>query len=232
MSAMDALPLCDRPQERLERLGPNSLRDSELLALVLRSGSRGNSVLGVAEGLLSEAGSLCALSTWTADDFSRRPGIGRVKGMQLASIIEIARRLQSTPAHTSPLMREPADIARFLAPRTSGLEVEKFWTLCLNTRRRLIRCVEVTSGTATASLAHPREVFREAIRLSASSVAIAHNHPSGDPEPSAADIGITRQLKEAARITGIELVDHIIVGRSENDPTGRGFFSFRLAGLM
>jgi DNA repair protein RadC len=110
--------------------------------------------------------------------------------------------------------------------------VEKFWTLCLNTRRRLIRCVEVSSGTATASLAHPREVFREAIRLSASCVAIAHNHPSGDPEPSSADVSITRQLRDAARITGIELVDHVIVGTPDADPSGRGFFSFRLAGLM
>ena len=232
MKALESIPATERPQERLERLGPSSLRDSELLALVLRSGTRGHGVMGVAEQLLAEAGCLSALTSWTADDFASRPGIGRVKGMQLASILEISRRLHASSAQLQPLMREPADIAGFLASRTTGLEVEKFWTLCLNTRRRLLRCVEVTSGTATASLAHPREVFREAIRLSASCVAVAHNHPSGDPEPSSADVGITRQLREAARITGIELVDHVIVGRREADPSGRGFFSFRLAGLM
>jgi len=188
--------------------------------------------LGVAEQLLAESGSLPALTAWTADDFARHPGIGKIKGFQLASLMEIARRIQSGPGNSQPLMREPSDIARHLQPRTQGLEVEKFWTLCLNTRRRLLRCVEVSSGTATASLAHPREVFREAIRLSAACVAVAHNHPSGDPEPSSADVGITRQLREAARVMGIELVDHVILGRPESDPSGRGFFSFRLAGLM
>jgi DNA repair protein RadC len=232
MNELAELPAADRPQERLELLGPSGLRDTELLAIVLRNGSRGHGVMQVADGLLREAGSLAALSSWTTRDFMRQRGIGRIKALQLSSLIELARRLHTVPEHTQPLMREPADIARFLCPRTTGLEVEKFWTLCLNTRRRLIRCVEVTSGTATASLAHPREVFREAIRLSASCVAIAHNHPSGDPEPSSADVGITRQLREAARVTGIELVDHIIVGRPEADPSGRGFFSFRLAGLM
>lgn len=232
MNELAEIPLSERPQERLERLGPTGLRDTELLAILLRSGSRGHGVMKVAETLLNEAGSLPALNAWSARDFMRQHGIGRIKALQLASLMEIARRMNSVPEHPQPLMREPSDIARYLSSRTTGLEVEKFWTLCLNTRRRLIRCVEVTSGTATASLAHPREVFREAIRLSASCVAIAHNHPSGDPEPSSSDVGITRQLREAARVMGIELVDHIIVGRPEMDPSGRGFFSFRLAGLM
>jgi len=232
MQSLASLPLYERPQERLERLGASALSDTELLAIVLRNGSQGCDVLTVAESLLSEAGSLPALSTWTHSDFSRQHGIGRIKGLQLAGILELSRRLHGDPLGGQPLMREPSDIARHLAPRARGLEVEKFWTLCLNTRRRLIRCVEVSSGTATASLAHPREVFREAIRLSASCVAIAHNHPSGDPEPSSADVSITRQLRDAARITGIELVDHVIVGTPDADPSGRGFFSFRLAGLM
>lgn len=186
----------------------------------------------MSESLLRQAGSLSGLLSWTVADFKREHGVGQVKAVQLATLMELGRRLCTGAGQTNPLMREPSDVAGYLWPRTRGLEVEKFWTLCLNTRRRLIRCVEVSSGTATASLAHPREVLRDAIRFSASCVAVAHNHPSGDPEPSSADIGITRQLREAARITGIELVDHVVLGRPEVDPTGRGWFSFRMAGLL
>jgi DNA repair protein RadC len=104
--------------------------------------------------------------------------------------------------------------------------------LCLNRKNRLIKRVEITSGTATAALAHPREVFRAAIRESASAVICAHNHPSGDPAPSAPDVQVTRQLREAAKAVDIELLDHVIVGRAAADPQGRGYFSFREAGML
>jgi DNA repair protein RadC len=113
-----------------------------------------------------------------------------------------------------------------------GLEVEKFWVLCLNRKNRLMRRVEITSGIATASLAHPREVFREAIREAAVSIVCVHNHPSGDPHPSAQDMQMTRQLREAAKVVAIELADHVILGRAVNDPTGLGFYSFRAAGFL
>jgi DNA repair protein RadC len=112
------------------------------------------------------------------------------------------------------------------------LAVEKFWVLCLNRKNRLLKQVEVTSGTATSSLAHPREVFREAIRHGATAVVCVHNHPSGDPAPSAADVQVTRQLRDAAKAVDIELLDHVIVGRAGADPQGRGYYSFREAGVI
>jgi DNA repair protein RadC len=120
----------------------------------------------------------------------------------------------------------------YLQPFAAGLEVEKFWVLCLNRKNRLLKRVEISSGTATAALAHPREVFRAAVRESAAAIVCAHNHPSGDPAPSSADLQVTRLLREAARAVDITLVDHIVVGRTTADPAGRGYFSFREAGML
>jgi DNA repair protein RadC len=123
-------------------------------------------------------------------------------------------------------------IADYLKPTTAGLAVEKFWVLCLNRKNRLLKLVEITSGTATAALAHPREVFRAAIRESATGIICAHNHPSGDPAPSAPDMQVTRQLREAAKAVDIDFIDHVIVGNAAHDPVGRGYYSFRDAGLL
>lgn len=222
----------DRPQERLERLGPGALSDTELLAMLLRSGTRGQDVLTLATRLISEAGSFAGLITWKHADFRRLKGIGRVKALQLVTVMEIARRVLHVAAGESPLLNRADLVAGHMFPVAHGLQVEKFWVLCLNRKNRLIRRVEVTSGTATSALAHPREVFREAIREAATAVICAHNHPSGDPAPSAADIQLTRQLREAARAVDIDLLDHVIVGRGTADPTGRGYYSFREAGLL
>jgi DNA repair protein RadC len=222
----------DRPQERLERLGAPALSDTELLAMLLRSGTRGHDVLTLATRLIGEGGSLAGLIGWTIADYRRLKGIGRVKALQLVTVMEIARRAVRQQAGETPLLNRPDLVAAHLQPFVQGLPVEKFWVLCLNRRNRLIRRVEVSSGTATAALAHPREVFREAIREAATAIICAHNHPSGDPSPSAADIALTRQLREAAKAVQIELLDHVVVGRSEADPTGRGYYSFREAGVL
>jgi DNA repair protein RadC len=222
----------DRPQERLERLGAASLSDTELLAMLLRSGTRGCDVLTLATRLISEAGSLAGLISWHEADFRRLKGIGRVKALQLVTVMEIARRTLGQQAGEMPLLNRADLVAAHLQPVAHGLPVEKFWVLCLNRKNRLLRRVEVTSGTATAALAHPREVFREAIRESATAVICAHNHPSGDPTPSAADLQLTRQLREAAKAVDIDLLDHVVVGRASADPSGRGFYSFREAGLL
>ena len=123
-------------------------------------------------------------------------------------------------------------VAEYFAPIVTGLEIEKFWVLCLNRKNRLLRRVELTSGTATATLAHPREVFRAAVRESSSAIVCVHNHPSGDPAPSSADVQVTRQLREAAKAVDIQLLDHVIVGRAANDPLNRGYYSFRDAGMI
>lgn len=222
----------ERPQERLERLGPAALSDTELLAMLLRSGTRGWDVLTLASALLANAGSLGALITWRAPEFRRLKGIGPVKALQLVTVLEIARRVVSQQHAESPLLNRADLVARHLEAEACGLDVEKFWVLCLNRKNRLLKCVEVTSGTATAALAHPREVYRAAIRESAAAVICAHNHPSGDPAPSAPDVQVTRQLREASRAVDIELLDHVIVGRVAADPLGRGYFSFREAGML
>jgi len=222
----------DRPQERLDRLGPAALSDAELLALVLRSGGRGCNVISLAQQLLGAAGSLAALVSWTPVDFRRVKGIGPVKALQLVATLEIARRVLAGAPDAAPLLNTPELVQEHCASLIKGLEVEKFWVLCLNRKNRLLKLVEVTSGTATSSLAHPREVFREAIRQGATAVICVHNHPSGDPAPSSADVSITRQLREAAKAVDIALHDHCILGHRTADPRGLGYYSFRLAGLL
>jgi DNA repair protein RadC len=224
--------LGERPQERLERHGPSALSDTELLAMLLRSGTRGMDVLSLSSRLMQDAGSLAGLIGWQFDDFKRYKGIGRIKALQLVTVMEVARRVLSQQQEVNPLLNRADLVAKFLVPLSQGLAVEKFWVLCLNRKNRLLRCREVTSGTATAALAHPREVFRAAIREGAAAVICAHNHPSGDPAPSAADIQVTRQLREAARTVDIDLLDHVIVGQVSADQTGLGYYSFREAGLI
>ncbi|MGC6455737.1 MAG: RadC family protein [Coraliomargaritaceae bacterium] len=224
----------ERPQERLERLGPQALSDRELLALILRSGRRGVDVVSLAGLLLDKAGSLARLLHWSRNDFLTINGIGSVKAAQLVTVMELVRRVVhewDAPSSQAPLDSAQA-IAQYFRSRIAGLDVEKFWVLCLDRKNRLIQQCETTSGTATSSLVHPREVFREAIRLSATAVIVAHNHPSGDPAPSPADIQVTRQLREAANTVKIDLLDHVILGRPTSDPLGIGFYSFHEAGLL
>lgn len=224
--------VAERPQERLEKFGPKALSDTELLAMLLRSGTRGQDVLTLATRLMAEAGSLAGMLGWRHGDFRRLKGIGPVKSLQLVTVMEVAGRVLEQRNGESPLLNRAEIVAEHLRPVVAGLEVEKFWVLCLNRKNRLLKRVEITSGTATAALAHPREVFRAAIREGAAAVVCAHNHPSGDPAPSAPDMHVTRQLREAAKAIDIELIDHVIVGRATADPLGRGYFSFREAGVL
>jgi DNA repair protein RadC len=231
---LHTLAAAERPQERLEKHGPRALSDSELLAMLLRSGTKGHDVLTLANRLVSEAGSLSGLIQWRPADFKKLKGIGRIKALQLITVMEIARRTieQSANPDPNPLIESADDAVTFFRPLVHGLVVEKFWVLCLNRKNRLVKCVELTSGTATNTLAHPREVYREAIKESASAILCAHNHPSGDPTPSSADIKMTRQLRDAAQAVDIQLIDHIILGRPATDPAGLGHYSFRAAGLI
>ena len=222
----------ERPQERLGRLGPGALSDIELLALLLRSGTVGHDVLSLSTRLVAEAGSLAGFLSWNEADFRRFKGLGGVKSLQLIAAMEISRRIVGQRAHEAPLLNRGDLVASYFQPLVRGLQVEKFWVLCLNRKNRLLKCIEVTSGTATAALAHPREIYREAIRASAAAVICVHNHPSGDPAPSTADLHVTRQLREAARTLDIELLDHVIVGQAAADPLGLGYYSFRTAGLI
>jgi len=208
------------------------LSDTELVALILQTGLATREVLDVSSRLIAEAGSLHGFASWQPVDFARLKGIGRVKARQLAALVEIARRMMKPVTDEPILMNRPELIAEYFRPIIQGLEIEKFWVACLNRKNRLKKLVEVTSGTATSALAHPREVFRAAIREGATAVVCVHNHPSGDPAPSAADLQVTRQLREASKAVDIDLLDHVIVGRAGADPTGQGWYSFRASGLL
>lgn len=222
----------EQPQQRFETYGAAALSDTELVALLLHSGVQGHSVLQLASRLIAEAGSLAGLANWQPVDYQKLRGIGRAKARQLAALIEVGRRIMKQPTAQAPMLNRPELIVEYLTPIARGLPVEKFWVFCLNRKSRLIKLVEVTSGTATAALAHPREVFRTAIQHGATAIACAHNHPSGDPAPSSADIQVTRQLREAAKAVDIEFMDHVVIGEKVNDPQGRGYYSFRQSGMI
>jgi DNA repair protein RadC len=158
------LAVQDRPQERLARLGPSALSDTELLAMLLRSGGRGRNVLTLSQQLLAEAGSLANLVLWAQADFRRIKGIGPVKALQLVAVLEMARRVIAGTAEVQPLLNSPELVQQYFHGRIAGLAVDKFTVLCLNRRNRLLRLAEITSGTATSSLARP--IYAERVQLS------------------------------------------------------------------
>ena len=221
----------ERPQERLCRLGPSALSDAELLAMILRSGTKEFNVLELAKELLKEAETLNNLLYFTIEDFKKIKGIGNVKALQLLTIVELSKRVLYAP-NKKPLLNKPEKAYAHLLPKAIGLEIEKVWGLYLNRKNVLIKESTISSGIANSSLIHPREIFRDAIRISASSVIVAHNHPSGDPYPSQADRNVAKQLLKSAKIIGIELIDFIIIGTKEMDQQSKGYFSFQEQQLL
>ena len=232
LPSLKDLPLEERPQERLEKLGPSALSDRELLAMLVRSGTANHDVLAIADELILSAGSLAGLLRWDASDFRRVKGIGKVKALQLSTQVEIAKRMMRDQRNSDIPMDEPQKVWEFLYPEVRSDSVEKVWVLCLDRKNKLIRAEPVTSGTATGSLVHPREVFRPAIRHGASAVILAHNHPSGDPTPSSADLRVTKKIFEASKQLDIEMHDHVILGEKENCPNSLGYYSFSDSGLL
>jgi len=228
-----AMAVSEQPPQRLENYGTAAVSDTELLAMILQgNGTCPTQAVTLASRLLAEAGSINALLVWGAPEYRRLKGIGRIKALQLAATTEIARRMMAPTAASAPLLNRPELIAAHLRPIAAGLTVEKFWVLCLNRKNRLLKRVELTSGTTTSTLAHPRDVFRAAVREGATAIACAHNHPSGDPQPSAADVHVTRLIREGAKAIDMDFVDHVIVGRPDADPHGVGHYSFREAGIL
>ena len=222
----------DRPQERLERLGPGPLTDRELLAILIRSGTAQRDVLGLADELIRQAGSLAGLLRWDVSDFRKIKGLGKVKALQLSTYVEIAKRMMRSGRTRQLEFDGPQIVWDYLYPEVRADSVERVWVLCLDRKNKLIRAEAVTSGTATGSLVHSREIFRPAIRHGAAAVILAHNHPSGDPTPSSADLRVTKKINRAAECLEIAFHDHVIIGEPENDPKGLGFFSFSDAGLV
>lgn len=207
---MRDLPPEERPRERLHRHGAAALSSRELLALLLGTGTRRASALDLAEDLMLSG--LRALPSRSLAELERTPGLGRAKATRVLAALELGARLAAEGPQDSPVFRTPADSARYLLPRYASRPVETFGVLALDVRRRLKHEAVVSVGCLTASLVHPREVFREAVSARAAALVLFHNHPSGDPEPSGEDLALTRRLVSAGTLLGIEVLDHLVLG--------------------
>ena len=202
----------DRPRERFLRQGPESLSNQELLAILLRTGSKEESVLTLANRVLVQFEKLHALKHATVEEMKEIKGIGEAKAIQLLAAIELGKRLAQKEIDNKYTIRSPEDAANFLMPFMTSLQQENFVALYLNVKNQIIHQQTVFIGSLNASIVHPREIFRVAVRRAAAAIIVAHNHPSGNPVPSPEDIDVTKRLLEAGQILGIDLLDHIIIG--------------------
>jgi DNA repair protein RadC len=193
--------------------GPTALADAELLALQLGSGRRGKNAVEVAREMLAAYGSLADVAGRELTELARMPGVGRAKAARLVSAFELTRRLRSRTPGTRILLSSPTEVYAAFGPLMEDLTREVFRVALLDAQNGLLRDLVVSEGTLSASLVHPREVFKPAILEPAASVVLLHNHPSGDPTPSREDIRLTRQLCECARLLDLRVHDHVVIGR-------------------
>jgi len=225
------LPDDDRPRERVCRLGPEALSTAELLAVALRTGSGGVTALGLAQQLLSlgreTAGpgrELGYLMGAPVEEICGVRGMGAAKTAQVKAALELGRRAAAEAGLPRAAIRCPSDVGDLLVKEMKHLDKEQFRTVLLNTKNQVVGIEVISVGSLNESIVHPREIFKPAVRKSAAAVILAHNHPSGDPNPSAEDVEVTRRLIEAGGILGIEVLDHVVIGDDR-------FFSLREAGL-
>jgi DNA repair protein RadC len=223
------LPRQERPREKLLARGTQALTDAEVLAILLRTGTRGRNAVELAAHLLAHFGSLAQIARAEVAELSRVKGIGPAKAVHLAAAFAVGIRL-AAEQYSAECLDTPEAIHRLCAAEFRLLDRESLRAILLDTRYRLLAICEISRGTLNESLAHPREIFKAAITRSAYALVLVHNHPSGDPSPSEADIRLTRRITEAARLLQISLLDHIIFG---SEAAGRRpYFSFKEAGLM
>ena len=225
------LPLNERPRERLIAQGAGALKNSELLAILIRTGMKGTSAIEVAEQILNKFETLDNLSRAALDELQTVKGVGRDKAVALKTAFTLARRMALEMRRESPTLDCPERIADLLREENRAYDVENFQVVLLNTRRRLIRVETISQGTLDTILVHPREVFKTAIAANAAAIVLAHNHPSGDPTPSEADIKVTRDLARAGQLLKIEVLDHIIIGKATRERP-RDYLSLRELGYL
>ncbi|WFP02316.1 RadC family protein [Bacillus velezensis] len=205
-------PEKEKPRERLLHFGAEHLSNNELLAILLRTGTKHESVMNLAHRLLRTFDGLRLLKGASAQELSSIPGIGTVKAVQILAAIELGSRIHKTSAGEHCVIRSPEDGAKYVMEDMRFLSQEHFVCLYLNTKNQVIHKRTVFIGSLNSSIVHPREVFKEAFKRSAASFICVHNHPSGDPTPSREDIEVTRQLFECGNLIGIELLDHLVIG--------------------
>lgn len=223
------MPGQERPREKLLANGQGSLSDTELLALLLRTGIVGTSALEIGRQLLQRYGSLGGLSRCSVGELVRLKGLGQAKAVQLVAAFGLASRL-STESVRKERIDSPERVHQLLGTEMRALSKESLRVVLLDTRYQLIRVEEVSRGTVNESIAHPREIFSPVLTAAAYAFILVHNHPSGDPTPSEADRRLTTRLAEAARLLQIQLLDHVILGAPDNGRTP--WFSFKQIGLV
>ncbi|MCF2554898.1 RadC family protein [Faecalicatena contorta] len=226
-NTMKEIPCMERPYEKCERRGAESLSDVELLAVLLRTGTRGENALGLAERILYHAGEngILSIHQFSKERLMQIKGIGKVKALQLSCISELAKRLAKASAEETLKFSSPDSIARYYMEDLRHEKQEIMKLLMLNGKSKLIGETNISKGTVNAALITPRELFIEALQKNAVSIVIMHNHPSGDPTPSREDRLITRRIQESGALIGIELLDHIIIGNN-------CYISFREEGML
>jgi DNA repair protein RadC len=201
----------DRPREKLGRLGAAALGDNELLALVLGSGTRRANALALANLVLEAASGVHGLAAFSGVELRRIPGVGEAKAAQVVAAVELGRRTLLREPTDRPQLLTPREVAMYLLPEFGARPVEQFGIVLLDVKHRLIRTTVLTVGTLDRSVVHPREVFREAASARAAGIVLFHNHPSGDPTPSADDLSLTNRLVAAGTLMGIDVLDHVIL---------------------
>jgi DNA repair protein RadC len=219
------LPAGERPRERMEQYGPEALSNSELLAIVLRVGSRGESAVRLGERLLSEFEGLAGIARARIPQLSALPGMGLAKAAQVKAAFELGKRLATSVDEARSVVRGAADVVALVREELRLREQECLAAVFLDARNQVLRMRILTVGTLTGSPAHPREVFKEALAQGCASVILCHNHPSGDPTPSRDDVALTGRMVKAGEVMGIPVLDHIIIG-------GGRYVSLKEAGQM
>ncbi len=219
------LPKPERPRERLKQFGPEALSAQELLALIIGRGVSKKSVMTIAQELVIKFGNIKAISEATIEELSQIKGIGFAKAVQIKACFELGKRKDLEPELKDFDIKDPQSVVKAIRASIKDKAKEHFKLILLNARNKILGVSTISIGSLNASIVHPREVFKDAIVHNAYSVVLAHNHPSGDPEPSEDDLTMTKRLTEAGKILGIEVIDHIII-------TQTGFFSFKEKGLL
>src|ERR1017187_1872238 len=210
-------PASERPRERLVAHGADALSQAELIGILLRTGFKGTNAVELGRQLVQKYSSLQSLAQASVEELQRVKGIGCDKAVTLVAAFTLARNMAKELRSESPMLDTPEAVANLLREDNRLRRVETFQVLLLNTRRRLIRVAEISDGTLDTLLVHPREVFEKAISANAAALVLVHNHPSGDPTPSEADIKVTRDLIRAGQLLKIEVLDHVILGRSTQE---------------
>ena len=225
------MPDLERPRERLIARGASALSHAELIAILLRTGTQGQSAIDIARDLVREHNTLSNLARTSVEELQQVKGIGRDKAVTLKAAFILARRMADEIPEARPLLDDPERMADHMREEFRDKEIEEFHTLLLDTRRRLIRAVQITTGILDTAIVHPREVFKKAIAANASALVLVHNHPSGDPTPSKADIQVTRDLIRAGQLLKIDVLDHVIIGQRTTEQD-RDFVSLKEMGYF